>query len=142
MYDVVILGSQILNVSAILFTIKEAGKASLTVRNSNIAKFATKERQTPVEVYADRSGPRYSEKLVEEQIQSHFKEHTRNLKGDQKMKHKRLDPWSGVCSSRSNIARAMWGRNPKLPYFSALRNQLEVTNPDSLKELIILSLNA
>ena len=117
----------------------------MTVRNSNFAKFGTQERQTPVEVYADHRGPRYSEKLVEEQIQSHFKEHTRKLKGDQKVKHQGLDPWSGVYldhASRSIIARTMWGRNPKLSYFSALRNQLEVTNPDSLKKLIIPSLNA
>ena len=105
-------------------TIKEPGKQVVTVRNSDIAKFGAKlERQTPLKVYADRRGPRSGEKVVEELIHSHIKEFIRKQKGDKKMKHRKREPGSGVSSQRSNISRAMRGRIPKLPNFSAIRNQ-------------------
>ena len=56
-------------------------KAIVTIRNRDIEKIWTQhERHTPLKVYADRPGPRTSEKLVEEQNQSHIKEYTRKLK--------------------------------------------------------------
>ena len=81
------------------------------------------ERQTPLKAYADRSGPRSGEKLVEELIQSHVKEFTRKQKGDKKMKHRKRDPGSGVSSSKSNISRAMRGQTSKISNFLAIRNQ-------------------
>ena len=67
-------GSTILKVSPTTSTIKESGKPTVTVRNSDIAKFGTtQEIQTPLKVYADRRGPRTCEKLVDEHIQSHKK---------------------------------------------------------------------
>ena len=39
------------------------------------------------------------------------------------MKHRKREPGSGVSSQRSNISRAMRGRIPKLPNFSAIRTQ-------------------
>ena len=124
LYEVLAPGSHILKVSPTTSTIKEPGKQEVTVRNSVIAKFGTQlERQTPLKVYADRRGPRSGEKVVEELIHSHIKELTRKQKGDKKMKHRKREPGSGVSSQRSNISRAMRGRIPKLPNFSAIRNQ-------------------
>ena len=124
LYEVLAPGSQILKVSPTTSTIKEPGKQVVTVRNSDIAKFGTElERQTPLKVYVDRRGPRSGEKVVEELIHSHIKEFTRKQKGDKKMKHRKREQGSGVSSQRSNISRAMRGRIPKLPNFSAIRNQ-------------------
>ena len=67
--------------------------------------------------------PVLEKKVVEELIHSHIKEFTRKQKGDKKMKHRKREPGSGVSSQRSNISRAMRGRIPKLPNFSAIRNQ-------------------
>ena len=124
LYEVLAPGSQILKVSPTTSTIKEPGKQVVTVRNGDIAKFGTKlERQTPLKVYADRRGPRSGEKVVEELIHSHINEFTRKQKGDMKMKHRKREPGCGDSSQRSNISRAMRGRIPKLPNFSAIRNQ-------------------
>ena len=123
LYEVLAPGSHILKVSPTTSTIKEPGKQIVTVRNSDIAKFGThQERQTPLKVYADRRGPRSGEKTVEELIHSHIKEYSRKQKGDKKMKHRKRAPGSGVSSQKSNISRAMRGRVPKLPNFSAIRN--------------------
>ena len=129
LYGVLAPGSQILKVSPTTSTIKEPGKPVVTVRNSDIAKFGTQlERQTPLKAYADRKGPRSGEKTVEELIHSHIKEFTRKQKGDKKMKHRRREPGSGVSSTKSNISRAMRGRIPKKPNFSAMRNQQTTTS--------------
>ena len=53
------------------------------------------------------------------------------------MKHRSREPSSGVSSARSNFTRAMPGRIPKLSDFSAQRNQLETSQPDSQSELMI-----
>ena len=124
LYEVLVPGSHILKVSPTTSTIKVPGKQVVTVRNSDIAKFGTQlEMQTPLKVYADRGGPRSGEKVVEELIHSHIKQFTREQKVDKKMKHRKREPGSGVSSQRSNISRAMRGRIPKLPNFSAIRNQ-------------------
>ena len=113
---------KILKVSPTTSTIKEPGKPVVTVRNSDIAKFVTQlERQTPLKAYANRRGPRSGEKTVEELIHSHIKKFTRKQKGDKK--NRRREPGSGVLSTKSNISRAMRGRIPKKPNFSAMRNQ-------------------
>ena len=75
--EVLAPGSNILKVSPATSTFKEPGKLTVTVRNSDIAKFGTtQERQTLLKGYADRRGPRTCDKLVEEQIQSHIKQFT------------------------------------------------------------------
>ena len=60
-------------------------------------------------------GPRLHEKTTEAKILSHIKESTRVQKGDRKMKHRKRETGSGVSSNRSNIARAMRVRKPKVP---------------------------
>ena len=44
------------------------------------------------------------------------------------MKHRRREPGSGVSSTKSNISRAMRGRIPKKPNFSATRNHQTTTS--------------
>ena len=142
-YEVLAPGSHILKVSPSTSASEETGKANVTVCNIDIAMFGTqKKRQTTLLVYADHRWSSNSEKLVQERSQSQIKEHTRKLKGDKEMKHRRGDPGSGVSSSRSKIARAMQGRNPKVPNFPALQNQPEFANPDSQSELVIPYPNA
>ena len=91
----------------------------VTVRNSDIAKFGTREEQkTKLTEYINRRGPRTHEKTTEAKIFSHIKESTRIQKGDRKMKHRKRETGSGVSlnkSNKSNIARAMRVRMPKIP---------------------------
>ena len=54
-------------------------------------------------------------KKTEAKILSHTKEFTRIQKGDRKMKHRKRDTGSGVSCNKSNIARAMRVRKPKVP---------------------------
>ena len=65
--------------------------------------------------YVNRRGPRVHEKSTKAKIVSHTKEFTRIQKGDRKMKHRKRDTGSGVSSNKSNIARAMRVRMPKVP---------------------------
>ena len=53
------------------------------------------------------------------------------------MKHRRRKPSSGVSSSPSNIARAMRGRNLKVPNFPVLRNQHSTSQANSPSELVL-----
>ena len=109
LYEILAPGSNIPKVSPTTSTIKEPGKPTVTVRYSDIAKYGTtQESQTPLNVYADRRGPRTCENLVEEKIQSYIKQFTRKSKGDKKMKHRKRDPGSGVSSSRSMWFHARW----------------------------------
>ena len=88
----------------------------VTVRNSDIAKFGTREElKTKLTDYINRRGPRTHEKTTEAKILSHIKECTRIQKGNRKMKHRKRETGSGVSSNKSNIARAMRVRMPKVP---------------------------
>ena len=126
-------GSNSLKVSPTTFTIKELGKPIVTVRNSDISKF----QQTPLRVYADQRGTRSCKKPVEEQIQSHNKQFTRELKDDKTMKHGKRDPSSGFSSSRSNISRAMRVGIPKISDFLAIRNQNNKIQTELAHELAL-----
>ena len=95
--------------------IREPGKIEVIVRNSDIAKFGTRdERKTKLMDYVNRRGPRIH-KTTEAKILSHIKESTRVQKGDRKMKHQKRETGSGVSSNKSNIACAMRVRMPKVP---------------------------
>ena len=98
------------------FCYSRTGESEVTVRNSDIAKFGTREeRKTKLTEYINRRGPRTHEKTTEARILSHIKESTRIQKGDRKMKHRKRETGSGVSSNQSNIARAMRVRMPKIP---------------------------
>ena len=74
LYDVLAPGSIIIEVIPTILTIKGSGKAFITVRNSDNAKFGTQpERQTSLKAYADRRGPRTSKTLAEWKAQNHTK---------------------------------------------------------------------
>ena len=138
LYEVLAPSSNILKVSPTTSTIKEPGKAIVTVRNSDITHFGTvQERQTLLKVYADRWGPMTCDNFVEEQIQNHIKHFSRKLKRDKKMRHRKRDPGSGVSSSRSNTSRAMRGRIPKILNFLAIRNQNSEEQTHMTSELVL-----
>ena len=138
LYEVLTPGSNILKVSPTTSPIKEPGKAIVTVRNSDIAKFGTvQERQTQLKVYADKRTPRTCEKLVELKTQSHMKQFTRKLKGDKKMKHRKRGLGSGISSSRSNTSRAMRGPILKIPDFLALQKQNTENQTDLASKLVL-----
>ena len=95
---------------------REPGKLEVTVRNSDIAKFGNlDERKIKLTKYINRRGPRIYEKSTEAKILNHTNKVTWIQKGDRKMKHRKRYTASGVSSNRSNIARAMRVRMPKVP---------------------------
>ena len=88
----------------------------MTFQNSDIAKFGTRdERKTKLMDYVNCRGPRIHEKTTEAKILSHIKESTCVQKIDRKMKHRKRETGSGVSSNKSNTARAMRVRMPKVP---------------------------
>ena len=116
LYEVLAPGSVVQKTDQYTSVIREPGKVEVTVRNSDIVKFGTREeRKTKLTEYINRQGPRTHEKTTEAKILSHIKESTRIQKGDRKMKHRKRETGSGVSSNKSNIARAMRVRMPKIP---------------------------
>ena len=116
LYEVLTPRSVVQKTDQYTSVIREPGKMEVTVRNSDIAKFGTREeRKTKLTEYINRRGPRTHEKTTEAKILSHIKECTRIQKGDRIMKHRKRETGSGVSSNKSNIARAMRVRMPKVP---------------------------
>ena len=116
LYEVLAPGSVVKKTDQYTSVIREPGKMEVTVRNSDIAKFGTREeRKTKLTECINRRGPRTHEKTTEAKIHSHIKESTRIQKGDRKMKHRKRETGSGVSSNKSNIARAMRVPMPKIP---------------------------
>ena len=102
LYEVLAPGSVVQKADQYISVIREPGKMEVTVRNSDIAKFGTREeRKTKLTDYIDRRGPRTHEKTTEAKILSHVKECTRIQKGDRKMKHRKRE--SVVVYSRINL---------------------------------------
>ena len=94
--------------------IRESGKLNVTVHNSDIAKFRTRdERKMKFLEYKNRRGPHTFEKSTEAKVFSHTKEFMRIQKVDRNMKHRKRDTASLYSSIHSNIARAMRVRLPK-----------------------------
>ena len=116
LYEVLAPGSVVQKTDQCTSVIREPEKVEVTVRNSDIVKIGTHdERKTKLMEYVNRRGPRIHEKTTEAKIFSHIKESTRIQKGDRKMKHCKRETGSGVSSNKSNIARAMRVRMPKIP---------------------------
>ena len=113
LYEVLAPGSVVQKKDQYTSVIREPGKLEVTVRISDIAKFGTRdERKTKLMDYVNCRGPRIHEKTTEAKMFSPIKE---SIKGDRKMKHRKRETGSGVSSNRSNIARAMRVRMPKVP---------------------------
>ena len=76
-YEVLSPGSVVQKSHQFTSVICEPGKLDVTVRNSVIAKFGTRdERKTKLTKYINRRGPRVYEKSTEAKILSHLKEFT------------------------------------------------------------------
>ena len=116
LYELWAPGSVVQKTDQYTSVIREPGKVVVTARNSDIAKFNTRdERKTKLMEYVNCRGPRIHEKTTEAKMFSHIKESTLIQKGDRKMKHRKRETGSGVSSTKSNIARAMRVRMPKIP---------------------------
>ena len=78
LYEVLAPGSVVQKTDQYTSVIREPGKVEVTVRNSDIAKFGTRdETKTKLMEYVNRRGPRTHEKTSEAKIFSHIKESTR-----------------------------------------------------------------
>ena len=90
LYEALAPGSVDQKTDQLTSVIREPGKLEVTVQNSGIAKFGTRdERKTKLMDYVNRRGPRIH-KTTEAKILSHIKESTRIQKGDRKMKHENV----------------------------------------------------
>ena len=138
LYEVLAPGSVVQKTDQYASVIREPGKMEVTVRNSDIAKFGTREeRKTKLTENVNRRGPRTHEKTTEAKILSHIKECTRIQKGDRKMEHRKRETGSGLSSNKSNIARAMRVRMPKVPDNFALQVIPEI--PEAAPEQQIIT---
>ena len=74
-------GSSVVKTDKFTSRIKEPGKRDVTIRYSDLAKFGTKaERQTELQLYADRRTKTPTGKITEELISHHAKESRKKLK--------------------------------------------------------------
>ena len=82
-----------------------------------MAKFGTiAERQTDIQIYANRRPKVPSGKITEELINQHAKEARKKLEGNKRMKHRKTtDDASAVSSIHSNVTRALRVRMPTKP---------------------------
>ena len=117
LYDVLAPGSSVVKTDTFTSVIKDPGKRDVTIRSSDLAKFGTKaERQTELQVYANRRPKTPTRKLTEDLISHHAIELRRKLEGGKRMKHRKLaDDVSTVSSIHSNVTRALRVRKPTKP---------------------------
>ena len=117
LYDVLTPGSSVVKTDTLTSVIKEPGKRDVTIRNSTLAKFGTKaERQTELQVYANRRPRTPTGKTTEDLISHHAKELRKKLEGGKRTKHRKLaDDVSTVSSIHSNVTRALRVRMPTKP---------------------------
>ena len=91
LYDVLAPGSSVIKSNEYTSVIKEPGKRDVTIRNSNLAKFGTKaDRDTELQVYANRRPKLPTGKTTEELINHHAKESRKKLEGGKRMKHRKV----------------------------------------------------
>ena len=117
LYDVLAPRSSVVKTDTFTSVIKEPGKRDVTIRNSDLAKFGTKaERQSELQVYANRRPKIPTGKTTEELINHYAKELRKKLEGGKRMKHRKLaDDVSTVSSIHSNVTRALRVRMPTKP---------------------------
>ena len=91
LYDVLAPGLSVIKTNEHTSVIKEPGKREVTIRNSDLAKFGTKaERDTELQVYANRRPKLPTGKTTEELINHHAKESRKKLEGGKRMKHRKV----------------------------------------------------
>ena len=84
LYEVLAPGSVVQKTDKFTSVISETEKLEVTVRNSDIANFGTRdERKTNLTEYINRRGPRVNEKSAEAKILSHTKFHTNSERRSQ-----------------------------------------------------------
>ena len=117
LYEVLAPGSSVFETDAYTSVIKEPGKREFTIRNSDLDKIGTKaERQTDLQIYANRRPKIPSGKMTEDLFNQHAREARKKLEGNKKMKHKKItDDVSAVSSIHSNVTRALRVRMPVKP---------------------------
>ena len=127
LYDVLAPGSSVIKTNEYTSVIKETGKRDVTIRNSNLAKFGTKaERDTELQVYANRRPKLPTGKTTEELINHLANESRKKLEGGKRMKHRKVaDDVSIVSSIHSNVTRALRVRMPTKP-----KRQLSTAPPN------------
>ena len=110
-------GSSVVKTDTNTSVIKEPGKRDVTIRNSDLAKFGTKaERQTELQVYANRRPKTPTGKTTEDLISHNAKELRKKLEGGKRMKHRKLaDDVSTISSIHSNVTPALRVRMPTKP---------------------------
>ena len=122
-------GSTVVRTSPTTTVIKEPGVPEVRVRNSDIAKFGTRnERNTDLWQYAQR-GLLPSEKTTEEKIAQHTEDLKKKYRGEIKIRNRptQSDAASGVSSANSNIFKAMSSRKPKKPQTRRTRSRQSST---------------
>ena len=132
LYDVLAPGSSVIKTNEYTSVIKKPGKRDVTIRNLNLAKFGTKaERETELQVYANRRPKLPTGKTTEELISHHAKESRKKLEVGKRMKHRKVaDDVSTVSSIHSNVTRALRVRMPTKP-----NRQLSTAPPKQPTEL-------
>ena len=135
LYDVLAPGSSVIKTNENTSVFKEPGKREVTIRNSDLAKFGTKaERNTDLQVYANRRPKLPTGKTTEELKNHHAKESRKKLEGGKRMKHRKVaDDVSTVSAIHSNVTRALRVRMPTKPkkqQATAPPNQTTESNND------------
>ena len=117
LYKVLAPGSSVIKTNAYTSIINEPGKR----------EFGTKaERQTDLQIYANRRPKIPSGKITEDLINQHAREARRKLEGNEKLKHKKIaDDMSAVSSIHSNVTRSVRARMPVKPKKSLLPAPLQ-----------------
>ena len=117
LYEILAPGSSVVKTDSNTSIIKEPGKREIKIRNSDLVKFGTKaERQTDLQIYANRRPKVPSGKITEELINQHAKEAKKKIEGNKRMKHRKIaDDASAVSSIHSNVTRALRVRMPTKP---------------------------
>ena len=134
LYEVLAPGSSVVKTDTFTSVIKEPGKRDVTIRNSDLAKFGTKaERQTELQLCANRRPKTPTGKITEDLISHHGKETRKKLEGGKRMKHRKIaDNISAVSSIHLNVTRALRVRMPTKPKRTVItappKPPAEVTN--------------
>ena len=117
LYDVLAPGSSMVKTDKFTSVIKETGKRDATIRISDLPKFGIKaERQTELQLYANRRPKTPTGKITEDLISNRAKESRKKLEGGKRMKHRKIaDDISAVSSIHSNVTRALRVRMPTKP---------------------------
>ena len=117
LYEVLAPGSSVVKTDNFTSVIKEPGKRDVTIRNSDLTKFGIKdERQTELQLYANRQSKTPTGKITEDLISHHAKETRKKIEGGKRMEHRKIaDDISAVSSIHSNLTRALRVRMPTKP---------------------------